>query len=136
MQQDYRATLEDQAPKPAAAAGVPVVAVVMPTYNRWPHLRAAVDSVLDQEFPGVECIVVDDGSADGTPEKLVAAYGDRIRVLRMPANGGPAAAIIIIPGNNSRTINRKICVSISLNASSANICSCWNNWKIDKTVSN
>jgi glycosyltransferase involved in cell wall biosynthesis len=92
LQQDYRATLEDQAPKPAAAAGVPVVAVVMPTYNRWPHLRAAVDSVLDQEFPGVECIVVDDGSADGTPEKLVAAYGDRIRVLRMPANGVPAAA--------------------------------------------
>jgi glycosyltransferase involved in cell wall biosynthesis len=69
-----------------------VVAVVIPTYNRWPHIETAVASVLGQELVGIECIVVDDGSTDGTPEKLAATYGARVRVLRMPANGGPAAA--------------------------------------------
>ena len=83
---------EQSASTVAGNAGLPVIAVVIPTYNRWPHIDAAVESVLSQDAAGVECIVVDDGSADGTPEKLAAKHGDRVRVVRMPANGGPAAA--------------------------------------------
>ena len=85
----------DLDPAPGAgSAGKPVVSVVIPTYNRWPHVDAAVASVLAQELSGagIDCVVVDDGSSDGSPERLAAKYGDRIRVLRMPANGGPAAA--------------------------------------------
>jgi len=66
------------------------VAVVLPTYNRAAHLGAALDSVLGQDGPPEEVIVVDDGSTDATAE-LLAGYGDAIRVIRQ-ANAGAAAA--------------------------------------------
>src|SRR5512139_3834983 len=68
----------------------PLVSVVIPTYNRAWCLRQAVDSVLAQEFGDFELIVVDDGSTDATAD-LLAAYADRIRVLRQ-ANHGVSAA--------------------------------------------
>jgi glycosyltransferase involved in cell wall biosynthesis len=68
----------------------PRVSVVIPTYNRAARVRRAIDSVLAQTVAGVEVIVVDDGSSDGTPQVL-AAFGTRIRVLRQ-ANQGVSAA--------------------------------------------
>ncbi len=64
----------------------PRVSVVIPTYNRAHLVGHTIDSVLAQSFPGIEIIVIDDGSRDETPAVL-AAYGDRIRVLRQPNNG-------------------------------------------------
>lgn len=49
---------------------MPLISVIVPTFNRWPVLRRAVDSVLAQRFADFELIVVDDGSTDGTSEKL------------------------------------------------------------------
>lgn len=68
----------------------PSVSVVIPTYNRWPMVREAVDSVLAQTFGDFELIVVDDGSADGTAQRL-AGYSPRLRVLRQPRRGVAAA---------------------------------------------
>lgn len=68
----------------------PLVSVVMPAYNAGPYLEAAIRSVLEQDYPAVELIVVDDGSSDGTPE-FAAGFGERVRVLRQ-RNAGPAAA--------------------------------------------
>lgn len=68
----------------------PSVSVVIPTYNRWPMVREAVDSVLAQTFGDFELIVVDDGSADGTAQKF-AGYGPRLKVLRQPGRGVAAA---------------------------------------------
>lgn len=68
----------------------PTVSVIIPTYNRAHSVGAALDSVLAQEPPADEVIVVDDGSTDGTTEVL-AAYGDRITVVRQD-NAGAAAA--------------------------------------------
>jgi glycosyltransferase involved in cell wall biosynthesis len=73
-----------------AGANSPAVSVIIPSFNRAWCLGEAVDSVLAQEFRGFELIVVDDGSTDGTP-RLLAAYGDAIRVLRRE-NGGVSAA--------------------------------------------
>ncbi|HMK43290.1 MAG TPA: glycosyltransferase family A protein [Dissulfurispiraceae bacterium] len=68
----------------------PLVSVVIPTYNRADLLPAAVQSVLDQTYPNVEVIVVDDGSTD-TTRTVMACFLDRIRYI-VTDNEGPAHA--------------------------------------------
>jgi hypothetical protein len=68
----------------------PVVSVIIPTYNRWPMVREAVESVLSQRYGDFETIVVDDGSTDGSAEKL-AMYRTALRLV-VQANRGVAAA--------------------------------------------
>lgn len=70
---------------------MPGVSVVMPVHNGAGYLRAAIESALDQTVPPLEIWVVDDASTDATPE-ILAAFGDRIRVLRNQTAGGPARA--------------------------------------------
>jgi glycosyltransferase involved in cell wall biosynthesis len=71
---------------------VPLVSVVIPTYNGGALLRAAVDSVLAQDyFAPIEVVVVDDGSTQPV-EPLPADLGTRVvRLIRQP-NAGTAAA--------------------------------------------
>ena len=71
-------------------ATTPLVSIVIPAYNRAWCLAEAVDSVLAQDFKEFELIVVDDGSADDTPQ-LLESYGDAIRVLRRGNRGVSAA---------------------------------------------
>lgn len=62
------------------------ISVVVPTYNRAGLISATLDSILTQDTPAGEVIVVDDGSTDATPDVL-ANYRHRVRVVRV-ANGG------------------------------------------------
>jgi glycosyltransferase involved in cell wall biosynthesis len=66
----------------------PLFSVILPTFNRPEMLQEAVDSVLAQTIPELECIVVDDASA----EPVVVLHDSRVRVVRRPMNGGPGAA--------------------------------------------
>lgn len=68
----------------------PSVSVIIPTYNRWPMLSEAIESVLGQSYKEFELIVVDDGSEDGTIERLMR-YGSTLRVLSQPRSGVAAA---------------------------------------------
>jgi GT2 family glycosyltransferase len=67
------------------------VSIVVPLYNKAPHVRRALDSIAAQTFSDFEVIVVDDGSTDDGAA-IVANYGDsRVRLVRQP-NAGPGAA--------------------------------------------
>lgn len=69
---------------------LPLISVIIPTWNREQYLREAIDSVLGQSYENRELIVVDDGSTDGTPD-VVAGFGDRVRLVRQDNRGTGAA---------------------------------------------
>ena len=67
--------------------------VVIPLYNKAPHVAEALQSALDQSLAPREIIVVDDGSTDGSKE-IVERFGDpRVQLLTRspPGPGGYAA---------------------------------------------
>jgi len=66
--------------------------VVIPTYNSVRFLKESLDSVISQEYPAHEIIVVDGASNDGTRE-LCEEYGSRIRFLQQPRNEGVGSAL-------------------------------------------
>lgn len=56
----------------------PLVSVVVPCLNRAHLIRPTLQSILEQDYPRIECIVADGGSTDGTVE-ILGEYGDRIQ---------------------------------------------------------
>lgn len=71
------------------------VSVVIPTYNREALLPEALDSVLAQEWPELEVVVVENGSMDRTLEVLSEyeeRHGETLRVIRLRPNQGPSTA--------------------------------------------
>jgi glycosyltransferase involved in cell wall biosynthesis len=71
----------------------PCATVIIDTYNQASYIDEAVASVLAQEkLPGpLEVIIVDDGSTDGTAERLIR-YHNKANVIRKD-NGGQASAL-------------------------------------------
>lgn len=63
--------------------------VVVPVFNGEHQIADAISSLLAQDHPSVEVIVVNDGSTDGTAD--VVARFPEVRYLEQE-NGGPAAA--------------------------------------------
>ncbi|RLC24289.1 MAG: glycosyltransferase family 2 protein [Deltaproteobacteria bacterium] len=68
----------------------PLVSVILPTFNRAWTLKDAVDSVLNQDYPYIELIVIDDGSEDNTQE-LLGRYKNRVVILKQENSGVSAA---------------------------------------------
>ncbi len=64
----------------------PLVSVVVPCLNRAHYLAPTLDSILEQDYPNVECIVIDGGSSDGTID-ILKRYGDRISWISEPDEG-------------------------------------------------
>ena len=65
--------------------------VVIPTFNRKDLVLRAIESVYDTGWPGLEIIVVDDCSTDGT-EELVREIFPKVLYFRLNQNSGPGAA--------------------------------------------
>lgn len=64
-----------------ATCGQPTVTLVTPTFNQADFLEATIESVLGQDYPNIDFIVIDDGSTDATPEVL-SKFNGRVRVCR------------------------------------------------------
>ena len=70
---------------------MPLVSVVIPLYNKEPHISMTLNSVLSQTFQEFEVIIVDDGSTDKSA-KVVKSFTDpRIRLIQQE-NAGVSAA--------------------------------------------
>jgi len=70
-----------------------LVTALINTYNYGRYLPFAINSILNQTYPNIEIVVVDDGSTDHTPEVL-AQYADKVRAIRTE-NGGQGHAFNI-----------------------------------------
>jgi hypothetical protein len=75
-------------------AAAPLVSVILPVYQAEATVEAAARSILNGAFADLELVVVDDGSTDGSAERVAAlARGDeRVRLLRREHGGVAAAA--------------------------------------------
>jgi glycosyltransferase involved in cell wall biosynthesis len=69
-----------------ASDKVPRVSIVTPAFNQAKFLPETIESVLAQDYPSLEYIVIDDGSTDGT-EEILKRYSNRIVTLTQPNMG-------------------------------------------------
>jgi glycosyltransferase involved in cell wall biosynthesis len=68
-----------------------LVSAIIPTFNRAAMAVAAIRSVFAQTYKPLECIVVDDGSADDTSSLLEKEFANKIKLIRQENRGVSAA---------------------------------------------
>ena len=78
----------------SAAAREPLVSVIVPAWNSEGTIQVALESFLDEPAVPLECVVVDDGSSDGTAGvvEAIAARDPRVVFIRSPGNEGVSEA--------------------------------------------
>ncbi len=72
---------------------MPKISIIIPVYNKACYLRELLDEIVAQSFSHYECILIDDGSSDGSSEicDRVVAMDSRFDVRHIP-NGGVSHA--------------------------------------------
>lgn len=70
----------------------PLVSVILPVYNEYNFLQEAIDSVINQSYPNIEIIIVNDGSTSRKVEEICLRNITKITYLKKE-NGGVASAL-------------------------------------------
>ena len=76
----------------AATSGHPLVTIVTPSYNQAQFLPECIESVLSQDYPYLEYIIMDGGSTDGS-DRVVQRYDKRVAYWESRPDGGQSDAI-------------------------------------------
>src|SRR5437870_3487726 len=71
----------------------PFISVIMPAFNELDTIHDSIGSVLAQETPDMEVLLVDGNSTDGTTEAIsrIAERDNRVRLLHNPHRKTPCA---------------------------------------------
>lgn len=64
---------------------LPLVSIVVATYNGMRYVAKQLDSLLAQTYPNIEIVITDDASSDGTP-RLLQAYAEKHASIRLLLN--------------------------------------------------
>ena len=82
-----------EAPVPSDANGPwPKISIVAVSFNQAQYLEASIRSVLDQNYPNLEYIVVDGGSTDGSVD-IIERYRDRCDIVIIEPDRGQSDAL-------------------------------------------
>jgi hypothetical protein len=74
----------------AESAELPSVAVIIPCWNAEAWIGRAIRSILDQNYPALELVVIDDGSTDSSLD-VIRSFGNHLRWETGPNRGASAA---------------------------------------------
>ena len=87
----------------------PAVSVIVPAYNEEVNAVRTINNLLQQNYPGLKIIFVDDGSKDSTFKKISEAFANTSNVqVHSKTNGGKASALNY--GVNIATTDYVVCI--------------------------
>lgn len=68
------------------------VSIIIPVYNAEKYIRETIENIKEQSYNNWEIILVDDGSYDKSVEIINEYISDKIKLIKLDKNSGPAKA--------------------------------------------